>query len=459
MENDILVKVKGYIGCHGMINSGDRICVAVSGGADSMCLLFLMHELKESMGFFLSAVHVEHGIREQASVDDMKFVIHQCDRLGISLETARVDAAAISEQTGTTLEEAARNERYRVFSGLKADRIALAHHMNDQAETFIFNAARGSGVKGLRGMQAVRERYIRPLLCITRGEIEAYCRNRHIEYRQDATNDDIYISRNRIRHVLMPELLKINAGAVRHIFDITEDLSEAEECLDILAQEAFGKCVITALNGRSADIVINLDVFDGLHTAMASLVIKEALIQKAGRARDIARCHVDAVISLAKGQSGRHADLIYGIKAYKEFRQLIIRGPGEYEISEGNAATGGAPAPNPVYTVLGKEEVAPERITSAENYTKYIDYATIGDTSLLKVRHRKQGDHISIKGGNKKVKDLLIEEKIPAERRDEMFFVALMDEIVWIPELNRIGERFKVTDETDTILKMEIKNG
>ena len=111
--------------------------------------------------------------------------------------------------------------------------------------------------------------------------------------------------------------------------------------------------------------------------------------------------------------------------------------------------------PEPVYTVLSRAEVSWESILSAESYTKYIDYATIGDASDLRLRHRRQGDHISIKGGNKKLKDLLIEEKIPAGMRDEMFFIALGDEIVWIPDLGRIGERFKINEGTKTVLKME----
>ena len=162
MVNDIVKKVRDYICRHEMINPGDHVYVAVSGGADSMCLLFLLKELSGDMDFSLSAVHVEHGIRGQESVDDMAYVKNECEKFGIPVIVESVDAAGVSEMTGTTLEEAARNERYRVFESLDADRIALAHHMDDQAETFIFNALRGTGLRGLRGMIPVRDRYIRP---------------------------------------------------------------------------------------------------------------------------------------------------------------------------------------------------------------------------------------------------------------------------------------------------------
>ncbi len=455
MENEVVSRVRDHIVRHGMIDRNDKVCVAVSGGADSMCLLFLLCRLKEEMGFILSAVHVEHGIRGQASIDDMLFVEKQCENLGVSLEKIRVDAVSAAEETGTTLEEAARNERYRIFSSVEADRIALAHHMNDQAETFIFNAVRGTGIKGLGGIRAVRGRYIRPLLCISREEIEGYCKDNHIEYRQDATNNDIRISRNRIRHIIMPELIRLNDGSIRHISETAEEIREVEEYLEDAAKEAFRKCLIQKESRHPLDMVIDLDALEEYHGAIVSRVIREALIKKAGRAKDITRRHVNAVISLAKGQSGRHVDLIYGLKAYKEFRKLVIMGPGEYEPAAWIRKPEKPDTPEPVYTVLSRAEVSWESILSAESYTKYIDYATIGDASDLRLRHRRQGDHISIKGGNKKLKDLLIEEKIPAGMRDEMFFIALGDEIVWIPDLGRIGERFKINEGTKTVLKME----
>ena len=416
-----------------------------------MCLLFLLYDLKDILGFFLSAVHVEHGIRGQASLDDMAFVAEQCAGLDIPLETVSVDACDIAQKTDTTLEEAARNERYRVFSGIDSDRVALAHHMNDQAETFIFNSVRGSGIRGLKCMEPVREKYIRPLLCVTRQETEAFCGRKQIKYRQDSTNDDTRLTRNHIRHDVIPLLLAVNDRAVQHIFETTSDIYEIEEYLSYAAEKAYVDCVIPEQRRGSPEIIINIDALERQHHVIAARIVKTALEKAAGRARDITRRHVESVIALTKGQSGRHIDLIYGIKAYKEFRRLIIRSPGEYELPE--------KAPEPEYTVVSKQDVSMERIRSSGNYTKYIDYATINDTSLLSIRHRKQGDFISIKGGNKKLKDLLIEERIPADRRDDMYFVAMGKEIVWIPDTGRIGERFKVTDKTEKILRMEMKNG
>ena len=490
MEKSLAYKVKDYILDKSMIAKGERVCVAVSGGADSMCLLFLLHDISDSMGFTLSAVHVEHGIRGQASLDDMEYVKAQCDRLGIPLHTARVDAVKASEESGTTLEEAARNERYRIFGGIKADKIALAHHKNDQAETVLFNLARGTGIRGLRGMEPVWDRFIRPLLCATREEIEEYCKEWQIEYRHDATNDDLDISRNRIRHLIVPELTQINDKALEHIFDAAEELAGIEEYLAEATERAYRECVkplsngpfadAYQLSGKSAysDIEIDLDILDSLHEVIAPRVIKRGLISVSGRAKDISRKHVEAVLMLAKGQSGRHISLIYGIKAYKEFRKLVIRGAGRYELSDeaggihkadskpsgmddnGLQGTDGINlTPKLLTAVLTETDVSMDEIKASANYTKFIDYATIDDASDLKVRHREPGDFISIKGGNKKLKDLLIEEKIPVGKRNNMYFVAMNKEIVWIIDTGRIGERFKVTSDTEKILRMEIKNG
>ena len=275
MVNDIVKKVRDYICRHEMINPGDHVYVAVSGGADSMCLLFLLKELSGDMDFSLSAVHGEHGIRGQESVDDMAYVKNECEKFGIPVIVESVDAAGVSEMTGTTLEEAARNERYRVFESLDADRIALAHHMADQAETFIFNALRGTGLRGLRGMIPVRDRYIRPLLCITRQETEEYCRQKHIEYRQDLTNEDLDITRNRIRHTVIPELARLNEKAVEHICETAAELTETEDYLDQMTGKAFEECILRDETEDKGELRIDLDRFETLHSIIASRVVKK----------------------------------------------------------------------------------------------------------------------------------------------------------------------------------------
>ncbi len=454
MQSDIKGKVADYIKSNAMIKEGERICVAVSGGADSMCLLFLLKEMASEYEISISAIHVEHGIRGQASLDDMAFVENKCRDLNIPLKTAQVDVPAVFKKAGSTLEETARNERYRIFSAVDADRIALAHHLNDLAETFVFNSIRGTGLKGLKGITPVRGRYIRPLLCVTKQEIEAYCMEKHIEYREDATNNDIYMSRNHIRHVVIPEFLKINSGALRHIYETSGEISEVDDYIEMAVEKAFETCVSTSGTKPLSEFIIDLNTFDSLHKVIASGIIMRVLTKLAGRTKDIGRRHIDAVLTLTRGQSGRHIDLIYGIKAYKNFRYLVIKKPGKYETVEVSKMS-----LKINYSILSADEMPMERIMEPECYTKYIDYAKIKNVSALMGRYRQPGDHISIKNGSKKLKDLLIDEKIPADRRNDIYLIAMGNEIVWIPEFGRIGERFKITDGTEKILKMELKNG
>lgn len=450
METDLKDKVRDYIQDHGMISEGDIVCVAVSGGADSMCLLFLLHELSSEMGFELSAVHVEHGIRGAASLEDMAYVDEQCKKIGVKLETVRVDAPRAAEKDGTSLEEAARDLRYKAFEEMEADRIALAHHMNDRAETVLFNLIRGTGMKGLRGMEPQRGRYIRPLLCATRQEAEEYCRNKDIRFRHDSTNDDLLISRNRIRHKVLSELSEINEGAVQHINEAAEEASATEEYLAGKTGEAYGICVKRS-EKEPSDIEIDIKELRKTPELLASRVIRRALAEVSGREKDISRKHVRAVLELMSNQSGRQADLLYGIRARRSFGKIVIACPGRYEL----------PDREPVLktALMNREEVSDEDLITGDNYTKFADYATIGNASALSIRHRRPGDFISIKDGNKKLKDLLIEEKIPKEKRDGMYFLALGQEIVWIFDTGRIGERFKVKQDTEKVLRMEIENG
>ncbi len=450
MVNDIEGRVRDYIIKNNMVREDDRVLVAVSGGADSMCLLFLLYDMKESLRISLSAVHVEHGIRGQDSLNDMEYVKEQCERLGIPFTAEHTDAPRVAASLGQTLEEAARNERYRIFESMEADRIALAHHMDDMAETVIFNLTRGSGIRGLQGIIPVRGRYIRPLLCLARKDTEEYCREKGINYRHDITNDDDGIIRNRIRHRVMPELEKINRKAAVHIMNTAEDVLLTEDFLKEKTDEACAICMKKTEAGR---IELDLDEYEKLHEYLRSEVVSRALGEASGRMKDISRKHIRAVEQLTSSQSGRRISLIYGIRASKEFRKLVITSPGRYEPPEEYEK-----APGLKITVHDRSEISFQDIRDSGCYKKFMDYATIKDVSFLSVRRRKSGDRISVKGGSKKLKDLLIEEKIPVEERDRMYFVASESEIVWIPDTGRIGERFKVTENTEKILEMEIEN-
>ena len=175
---------------------------AVSGGADSVCLLIVLNSIKDELGFDLEAIHVEHGIRGEESVDDASFVEKLCDSMNIKLHMHSVKAKEYAEENSMSLEEAARELRYNIFEGYEG-KIAIAHNMEDNAETLIFNMIRGSGIEGLTGISIKRGKYIRPLLDCSRADIEKYLSDNNQSYRTDSTNEDSTYTRNNIRHNIM----------------------------------------------------------------------------------------------------------------------------------------------------------------------------------------------------------------------------------------------------------------
>ena len=214
--------VEKFIRKYNMLQSGDCVIAGVSGGADSVCMLLILHELSESMGFSVRAVHLNHMIRGDEADRDEAFVAELCDRINVPLKSFRRNVPEIAAEEGLSSEEAGRKIRYQLFEEAADDaqkefkrvRIAVAHNRDDLAETVIFNMARGSSLKGLTGIRPVRDDIIRPILFAGRNEIEDYLAEKGESYCTDSTNLGDDYSRNRIRHVIIPALKELNAGAV-----------------------------------------------------------------------------------------------------------------------------------------------------------------------------------------------------------------------------------------------------
>jgi len=446
---------------HRMTEKGNRVLIGVSGGADSVCLLFLMSELRERLGISIEALHVHHGIRGQSADEDCSFTEEQCRSLAIPCRTVYADIPETARREGLSEEEAGRLTRYRVFKESGADRIAVAHHMEDSAETTLFNLFRGTGIQGLCGIRPVSGNIIRPLIFCTRQEIEEYCREKGLSWREDETNADVELSRNRIRHNIIPEAELINPAAVKHIYDASEKLGGIWEYVEGEAEKLLKE--VSDPSGLPDRLGINIPGLEKAAPVLVSLALKKAMALAAGKEKDITTAHVSSLEDLAKGLSGKKLSLPYGLTAVRSFDTLTIRktedaagsGVEKEEIpfiikEDGSESIIALPDGRKLKCSISAEK----ENFPVSGYTKWLDYDKIKNTAVW--RTRRKGDRITIQGGSKKLKDLFIDERIPAEKRDGIFLFARGSDVIWVPGL-RIGYGYRITEETKRVLRITLE--
>ena len=465
-----------------MILPGDKVVVGLSGGADSVALLLVLKELEKVLGFSLEAIHVEHGIRGEESKSDEAFAKTLCESQGIPFASVTVDVPAFCKETGLGMEEAARKLRYEVFEKLaleKDAKVALAHHQEDNAETILFQLVRGSSLTGLCGMQPVRNDengvcYIRPLLGVHREEIENYLKERGQEYCIDSTNTDLVYSRNFLRNQVIPELAQINAQAVAHINQTANHLSEIKAYMDAEVDKYWNQLAEETPQG----VEICLTEFAKLPVVLQRELIYKAIVHAAKQKKDISSVHVEDVLSICNGQSGKSVALPYGLRACREFDLIrVYNVQTEIEKSvetEREFFVSGAELENcrntkeTIRICFGEENDAITlRIIENEKesleiprktYTKWMDYDKIKQGFCI--RTRRSGDFFisDTAGHKKKLKQYFIDEKIPQAARDKMWLLAQGQEVLWLLG-GRISEHIKVTHETKYMVEITYDGG
>lgn len=468
-----------------MIKNHSTVLIALSGGADSVCLLLLLNEIKRQcaneLDFALEAVHVEHGIRGAESRADAGFASDLCKRLHIPCHVHSVDVPQYAKSHGLGLEEAARILRYEAFekeAEQKQDNsrqavVAVAHHMEDNAETVLFQMLRGSGAKGLSGMHPVSVKngvtYIRPLLSATRAQIEDYLRENGQAFVTDATNTDTAYSRNKLRHDVFPLLLQINDRAIEHINESAGQLAVMNDFYEEQLKEACDS-MVSQKEGR---VVLEISRFESLHPALKSGVARECIHLASGRLKDITSTHIGTLVKLAGQQSGRKINLPYGILAEKSFGEVILYAGAcetqkeEIHVTakelEALSATGeqktirlsadGSYVTLCIHNFNGKMDEIPKK-----PYTKWFDYDKM--KKGFEIRTRKAGDYIIVddEGHHKKLKQVFTGDKIPAQQRAGLWLIA-HESLVHAIIGYRSGCSALVTPQTGKVLKITFYGG
>lgn len=460
-EEEILrEKLEQFNQLHPMFERGNRIIVAVSGGADSVCLLELLYELQEKWELSLYVLHVHHGIRGAEADHDAGYVEELAEKRQIPFRLVRVHVPEEAKRRGCSEEEAGRCLRYEALEQYRqevgADRIAVAHHQDDQAETVLFHLFRGSGPKGLSGIPVRRGAVIRPLLFASRAEIQSFLEEKGILWCRDATNRQMVYSRNRIRHHILAEAQEyINPEAGKHIAQAAEKLAAWRVYIEKEGKEAYCRTVVRD-GGR---ICLKTEPFVREDPVIQSEILGEIFAEMITGARDIGQVHYEQIRNLLSAPAGKHIDLPDGTCAERLYDSICFmtgrdRGkeepvcvvcqiPSEH-IVERNGITWRF-----VLELKRRSDLTEEIVQ--KDYTKLFDYDMIKDSLMIRSPQKEDYFVMDGSGRKKRLGRYYIDRKVPRSERPSQLVVAEGNHVLWVLP-DRISETYKITDNTERVL-------
>ena len=433
-------KVLAMVRTHSLLTAGDRAVIGVSGGPDSVALLHIMLQMQKEYNLYLHVAHLNHQFRGKDADEDARFVADLAREWGVDCTVRVVDVPALSREKGLSPEDAGRQARYALFSGVAKEngcnRIIVAHHRDDQAETILLNLIRGAGLEGLTGMKPIREdRIIRPLLHVSRQEVEAYCQEHKLHSRQDASNLQTDYRRNKIRLQLIPFIEKeFNPQFRKALGRTAVILADENEMMQSLADEIVQQQQKMSENECS----IPVDILRNEPVALQRRIVRKMIANWHGSTVGLAYEHIEQIIRLVRNmRTGKRIPLPGGLEAFIEYGELGIRSLEKMSISE------------PVTRAMvipGITEVPELDYCFEANYQQQDMLEKNRDTNIiyvdpekvelpLSIRTRKDGDRLSLPGGkgSSKVKKILIDMKIrQAERGLIPLLVDAKDRIIWI---------------------------
>lgn len=431
--------IKSYIIDNGMIAAGDTVWAAISGGADSVCLFYILKSLSQDIAFTLKAVHVNHLLRGDESDTDEKFCNELCSKNGIDISIYRVDIKKIASDDGMTLEQAGRSARYDIFEKNCPGKIALAHNKNDNAETILMNLVRGSGTAGLCGIKSISGKYIRPLIETPRIEIEAFCSENNIKYRTDSSNMDTDFFRNAVRHRIMPLLNEITGKDVIPLLDrASKSIAADDDFISGVAEKAFDDCV--ELNDGRA--IINNEFIVRLHPAIISRVSRKAVEAVKGNLTDIESCHITLLLGIIKeNRTGSAVNFPEGVNALVQFGKTVI-----YKDDEKSDFEYILPVPGKIFIKEKSLDLTAELCENHEMAEPKADTLYFSAECAKEgffVRNRRNGDIIKpSKGkGTVKLKKYFINRKIDRHTRNQLMLIVCGDSVAYIEGMD-YGKEF-----------------
>ncbi|MCL2665097.1 MAG: tRNA lysidine(34) synthetase TilS [Defluviitaleaceae bacterium] len=433
--------MKRFILDRSLLDRGDHVIAGVSGGADSVAMLRTLAGLRAELGLGLTAVHINHNLRGAQSDADELFVKDLCEALNVSFISVSADVPGYSKQNKISVEDAGRRLRYMHFENIRAElsaqKIAVAHNKDDNAETVLMNLCRGAGLAGVCGITARRGAVVRPALCLTRAQITGWLHDNDFAYRTDESNTDSSYTRNFLRGGVMKELARrFGSGVCETVARGSSLLQADEEYLREQASLALKKSSVV----KKGAVALKTDALLSLHEAILGRALHAALCEAAGGPSGIGQNHVDLLKRLLANRSGKGLDMPGGVRAEIEYGFLLLRrriekksGAFYYPLILNSDEPLYIPETGTCMRAVLENENEPQydRPVTNKICTIVLNRDTIADT--LCVRSRRPGDTVFIAGvGRKKLQDFFIDKKIPRDERDAAALIASGADVLFI---------------------------
>lgn len=475
MLSEFEKKVAAFITASCLFDTNEPVLLAVSGGADSVGLMFVMLALTRTGAIDAPLVvgHVNHKLRERAADEDQAFVVRLGKKAGVKVALRPVDVRSFATESKLSIETAARKLRADALMGIAKENgcktVATAHHKDDNAETIVHRLLRGTGLRGLAGIQPTRTfkdeiRFVRPLLCASRTEIIEYCKANNLQWRYDHTNADISYTRNRIRHLLLPHLQRgCNGSLVGQLAQLSENCRNlySRVCRHV---EKVWPVVVSDLQPDT--ITLDAKILSAQTQIVQAELVRRTLVALGSGERDLKESHYRRIIELAKGPNGKRIELPGRLLAESQYDKIIFRRSAKSKKVPDPFLGGRTDLQIPGRTqfdacsieasILDAKECNLDRFKSAKDENvEWFDYDKIAGPVV--VRYRQAGDRFRPLGGlgEKKIGKFLTAQKVLRDLRQRLLIIADSEKIIWLACL-RAGEPTRVTNQTQKILRLQI---